>query len=277
MAIALIVALLVTAVLYLRGWSHLRSAGVAVISGWRAASFVIGLVFVWIALASPLASYDEALLSVHMIQHLLLMTIAPALLLLGAPMMPLLHGIPDAVMRAVVSRVLRWRPLQRVGHAVTQPAFGLFAASAALIVWHVPAAFELALRSEAVHVVEHASFLIAGFLFWWPVIEPWPSAVPWPRWSLVFYLFLATLPCDVLSGFLVFSERLVYPSYLTAARPWGISAVADQQFAGALMWTAVTILYLVPGGILCVKLLSPRRLAQPAPPEFCGSVDSTGS
>jgi cytochrome c oxidase assembly factor CtaG len=113
------------------------------------------------------------------------------------------------------------------------------------------------MRSEVWHVVEQASFLGAGFLFWWPVIGPWPSAAL-PRWSTVLYLFIATVPCDILSGFLVFCDRVVYNAYLSSPQCSRISALEDQQRAGALMWTCVTIVYLVAAAIVAVHLLSVR-------------------
>jgi putative membrane protein len=67
-----------------------------------------------------------------------------------------------------------------------------------------------------------------GFLFWWPVVQPWPSVPVWPRWSMLLYLFLAPLPCDILSGLLVFSERVVYAVYFWAAHRFGMSALEDQ-------------------------------------------------
>jgi cytochrome c oxidase assembly factor CtaG len=108
-------------------------------------------------------------------------------------------------------------------------------------------------------VFEHVCFVVAGFLFWWPVIQPWPSVAKWPRWSIILYLFAATIPCDILSAFLVFCDRVVYPAYLSQPpQPLGISALQDQQCAAALMWTCVTIVYLVPAAILTVGLLAPR-------------------
>jgi putative membrane protein len=243
---------------YLRGWLRLRSASAKVIPAWRAASFFLGLFLVWVALGSPLASFDEEWLTVHMIQHLLLMTIAPPLILLGAPVMPLLHGLPRQFVQTVIGSVFRLRAAQRIGQIISQPAVCWLAASATLVGWHVPAAFTLGLQSEVWHVVEHACFLGSGFLFWWPVVQPWPSVVVWPRWWILLYLFLATLPCDILSGFLVFCDWVVYPSYLIAPRPFGISALEDQQCAGALMWTCVTLIYLLPAAILTVQLLTER-------------------
>jgi len=101
-------------------------------------------------------------------------------------------------------------------------------------------------------------FLVVGLMFWWPVVEPWSGASATLRWSILLYLFLATLPCDILSGFLVFSDRIAYPEYGSAARMFGLSALGDQQCAGALMWTCVTLVYLVPAAILSARLLSPR-------------------
>jgi cytochrome c oxidase assembly factor CtaG len=101
-------------------------------------------------------------------------------------------------------------------------------------------------------------FFGAGLLFWWPVIQPWPSTATGPRWSMLLYLFLATLPCDILSGFLVFSDRVAYPVYFSTPRLFGFSVLEDQQCAAALMWTCITLLYLVPAAIISSKLLAPR-------------------
>src|SRR5262249_61029174 len=108
-----------------------------------------------------------------------------------------------------------------------------------------------------------APVLLAGLLFGRPVGPPGPSR-PEPRWSTVLYLFLATLPCDILSGFLVFSDRVAYSVYLSTSS--GLTALDDQQCAGAVMWTCVTVVYLVAGTIVSIRLLvSPmahERLAE---------------
>ena len=251
----LTLATLLAAFLYLRGWLHLRSASVNIVPGWRAGCFLLGLFLIWMAVGSPLAAFDEELLTVHMVQHLLLMTLAPTLLLMGAPVMPFLHGLPQRFVQGALGPLFRWAPMQRIGRVLSQPVICWFAAAAALVGWHIPGAFTLALQSEGWHVAEHACFLAAGFLFWWPVVQPWPSVSKMPRWWMLLYLFLATLPCDILSGFLVFAERVVYPVYLSGRRPFGISVLDDQELAGALMWTCITIVYLVPAAILTLRLL----------------------
>jgi len=243
---------------YARGCRTLRAVSATNISTWRACSFFLGVFLIWVAVGSPLATYDHELLTVHMVQHLLLMTFAPALVLLGAPTMVLWKGLPRFA-RTGLSIQFRKPPLQRVGRVLSHPAFCWIVCSATLLGWHIPSVFALGLQSDLWHVVGQASFLSAGFLFWWPVLQPWPSVSVWPRWTIVLYLFLATLPCDILSGFLAFSERIVYPIYLLAPRHFGMTVLDDQECAAALMWTCITIVYLVPSAILTTRLLGPQN------------------
>jgi len=248
---------------YLRGWLHLRSTSSNIIEAWRAGTFVLGLISIWVALASPIAVWDQASLTGHMIQHLLLMTFAAPLILLSEPVMLLLHGLPRRFVRSIIGPLFRWPPVQQLGRLLAQPALCWLAAVGALVIWHVPVAFALGMQSKAWHAIEQASFLGTGFLFWWPVVQPWPSVSRRPDWSIILYLFFATLPCDVLSAFLVFSERVAYPVYLSTSGQSSLSALADQQCAGALMWTCVTIVYLVAGAILSLHLLSPQISVTP--------------
>jgi putative membrane protein len=249
--------LLLAAFLYLRGWISTRSVSVAAIPPWKAGSFLLGLVLVWMAWGSPLAAYDHSLLTVHMIKHLLLMTFAPPLILLGEPV-KVFWAIAPQFTRNTLGLVWHRPLVQRLARIVANPALCWTASSLTLIAWHVPALFALGLRSEIGHTAEQAMFLGTGLLFWWPVVHPWPSSAPSSQWSMLLYLFLATLPCDILSGFLVFSDRVAYPEYFSTPRLFGFSVLEDQQCAAALMWTSVTLVYLVPAAIISSKLLAPR-------------------
>jgi putative membrane protein len=250
------------AFVYMRGWLRLRSPFFPVIDRWRASAFLFGVFLIWTAVASPLASGDAHLLTIHMVQHLLLLSLAPPLIWLGEPVRPLLWGLPRRIGETIVLPLLQRRPIQRLGTVLGHPAICWTAATAALMVWHVPAAFTIGMQSTTWHAIEHASFLSAGLLFWWPVVQPWPGSSADRDWSIVLYLFLATLPCDILSGLLVFSERVAYPVYLSMHQHSSVSVLDDQQYAGALMWTAVTIIYLVAGIIVTTQLLSSRAIVK---------------
>jgi len=242
---------------YATGWLHLRKVFSRLITLEQIAAFSGGIISIWLAVASPLAALDEDLLTVHMVQHLLLMAAAPPLIMLGRPAFALLHGLPKRFVQAIVGPFLRWTPVRQLGKIVTNTVFCWFAGIMTVIGWHIPAAFALGQHSAVWHEIQHASFLLAGFLFWWPVIQPWPNVSHSPKWSVPLYLFLATLPCDALSAFLTFCDRVVYPSYLSAAHLFGISALQDQEWAGALMWVSITFIYMVPAMALTVRILSP--------------------
>ena len=260
----ILVALVLMSFLYARRWLRMQRASAGAIPGWRLASFLFGMSLTWAALGSPLVAYDHDLLTVHMIQHLLLMTFAPALILLGEPLLAFWHGLPRFG-KIVLGSLFRRPLVQRCARKLSRPALCWSVSALALVGWHVPALFTLGMHSEVWHSVEQASFLAAGLLFWWPVVQPWPSVSIGPQWSTLLYLFLATLPCDILSGFLLFSDRIVYPVYFSMPRHFGFSVLEDQQCAAALMWTCVTLVYLVPASILSTRLLSPRSL-------LCGDV-----
>jgi cytochrome c oxidase assembly factor CtaG len=256
-------ALGLTVVVYVRGWLRLHAAFPKLFSAWRLAAFLAGIISIWIAIGSPLAAFDDVSLTVHMLQHLLLMAIAPYFILLGAPTLPLLQGLPQLIARRVIGPLLRWAALRRFAHLITNPAICWLAATLALIGWHVPRVFEAALHNNWLHDLEHASFLAAGFLFWWPVVQPWPSTARWPRCFVPLYLFAATLPCDALSGFLAFCDRVVYVSYNSAPRLLNIPPLEDQQLAASLMWICATIILLVPAIIVTMQILSPQNSRLP--------------
>ena len=263
-------ALVVTALVYLRGWYRLRSLLPDIASPGRVASFMSGLFALWVAVGSPLAAFDDELLSIHMVQHILLMAVAPPLILLGAPALPLLHGLPRNFVRSGLGPLLRWPPVQWLGWLLTHPVLCWLAATVALIGWHSPTAFEFALRSDFWHEIEHACFFATSILFWWPVVQPWPSVARWPRWSIPLYLFLGMMANDALSAFLAFCDRVLYPSYAAASRLFAISPLDDQALAGAVMWVFGSFVYLLPAVVITVRLLSPNgsylpRLYDPRP------------
>ncbi len=252
------VTLCLTALIYIRGWLRIRSLLPELIPIWRLSAFLGGVFSLWIAIGSPLEAFDDVSLTAHMVQHLLLMAVAPPLLLLGAPSLPFLKGLPQWIVRRAVGPVLRSALVKWLGRLLTHPAICWLAAAVALLGWHIPAAFELALRSALWHDIEHICFLVTSLLFWWPAIEPFPSDSRWPRWSIPLYLFLGALPGSALGAFLTFCDRVLYPSYAAAPKLFAVSPMEDQIIAGALMWVFGTFVYTVPAVIVTLQLLSPQ-------------------
>jgi putative membrane protein len=251
-------AIVLSATCYLRGWQIVRRADSSLLPSWRAAAFLSGLGSVWIALASPIDALNEYVLTAHMLQHMLLMMVAPPLILLGAPLIPIVRGLPGVAARRGVGAALNWPVAERIGQAVANPFAGALAMGLAMFAWHIPRLYELALRSEFWHEMEHASFFLASLAFWWPVVLPWPSRGQWPRWAIVPYLLIADLQNTALSAILAFSDRVLYRPYLEAPRLFELSALEDQVAAGAFMWVAGSLAFILPAIAITVQCLSTR-------------------
>lgn len=265
-------ALLATAALYLRGWRTAYRLRPRELPPWRAFSFCAGLGALGIAIASPLDALDDYLLTAHMVQHFLLMSIAPPLIVLGAPTVPLLRGAPRAWIRWASRPMFQSRWFYALRRLATHPAIAWLAMNVAYLGWHVPAAFELTFRSEQVHNFEHLCFLFTSVAFWWVAIAPWPSGRRWPCWTAIPYLLSADIVNTVLSATLVFSGRVLYPSYMEAPRITRLTALADQAAAGAEMWVLNSIVFLIPAAALTMTMLTPRGsvAAQPRPAAYEG-------
>jgi putative membrane protein len=251
-------ALIVTALIYIRGWVRIRRTRPALFPEWRLLAFLGGILALFVAVASPLDTFSESLLFMHMGQHFVLMSVAPPLIVLGAPVVPMLRGLPRWLIRGL-RPLFRHGILHAAGRFLTWPRVAWLAMNIAYVGWHVPRAYELALSSENIHNCEHACFFFTSLLFWWPVIAPWPFRQNYSRWILLPYLVLADLVNTALSASLCFSGRLLYPSYDAVPRLFGLSALNDQVAAGAFMWVMGSTVFLVPAMGIVLQLLSPRR------------------
>jgi cytochrome c oxidase assembly factor CtaG len=199
-----------------------------------------------LALVGPIDALAHELFSMHMVQHMLLVAVGTPLLLLGAPVRPLLRGLPLAVRRSVVRPLARSRVVRSVVHLLRHPlvAAGLYVGG--LYAWHVPVLYDGALADPAVHVIEHLWFMATALLFWTVVIDPVPFRATLPYSARIFYLLLAGAAQNtILGGLLSFSSRLLYRSY-DAGQPerYGIDAVTDQRVGGAIMWVPGDLIFL---------------------------------
>jgi cytochrome c oxidase assembly factor CtaG len=249
----------ITVLVYLFGWRAAYRTRPRELPAWRAASFVAGIASLWIALASPIDALDDFLLTAHMIQHFILMSIAPPLIVLGAPIVPLLRGLPGPL-RPLLRPLFRARWFHPAARFLVHPVVAWLAMNIAYLGWHVPAAFELTFRSESIHQLEHACFFFTSVAFWWVVLAPWPARSVWPRWTIIPYLLSSDVLNTVLSATLVFSGRVLYPSYLRVERISSLTPLHDQIAAGAEMWVLNSLVFLLPAVLLMVRLLSPRSL-----------------
>ena len=261
-----LVGLSIALVLYLRGWRAAQRTRAHELPLWRAAAFVAGIVALWIALASPIDALDDYLLAAHMLQHFILMSIAPPLLVLGAPTVPMLRGLPRWFIRLLSRPVFRARWFHGLTRFITHPAAAWLLMNIAYLTWHVPAMFELTFQSERIHDFEHLCFFLTSLAFWWVVLQPWPSRARWPRWTVIPYLLSADIVNTMISATLCFAGRVLYPSYAQAERICSLTPLRDQVAAGAEMWVLNSTVMLLPAFAIMLQLLSPRALREHAVP-----------
>jgi cytochrome c oxidase assembly factor CtaG len=218
------------------------------------------MITLFIAVASPLDTFSETLLFMHMAQHFVLMSVAPPLIVMGSPIVPLLRGSPVWVIQKLAGPLFRSSALRKLRHRLSGLGIAWFSMNLAYVGWHIPRAYEFALSSEGWHNFEHLCFFLTSIQFWWPILLPWPSRRRAQTWMLIPYLLTADLVNSGVSAALCFSGRLLYPSYGLAVRPYGIDALTDQIAAGASMWVFGSVVFLIPAVTLTVQSLSNRRL-----------------
>src|SRR6266446_9366112 len=248
-------AVLGAGVIYVAGWRALSRRTPPRFGPRRLAAFLGGLGAIVLAVGSPLDALAGRLLQAHMTQHMLLMMVAPPLLWLGAPVAPMLLGVPRQIRRAVAAG-LAAPSLRRISTLIAHPAVGWTSFAVAFWVWHTPWLYELALRSDAWHHVEHACLFTTAMMFWRPVILTWPARSPWPRWTMIPYLLLADLQNTALAAILTLSDRVIYPAYAMIARAGTISALEDQSLAGAIMWVPGSLVFLFAAVWLAMEALN---------------------
>lgn len=221
----------------------------------RALLFGLGMAVLLVALLSPLHELgDRYLFSAHMLQHLLLLLIVPPLLLLGLP-------------SAAIERLLRAPGVAQIERALGAPLLAWAIGLGAMWLWHLPALYNLALRNEWVHILEHLFFLVSAVIFWWPIFTSAERSRLHPLGAIA-YLFAGMIVSSLLGMILTFAEPGLYPAYVNPPDPfgllpllwgeWGLTPAVDQQVGGLLMW--------VPGGmvyLLGIIMLLARWYAMP--------------
>lgn len=262
-----IIALLVFGTLFIVGWSRLRS-----ISGpprnrralgavWRPVSYIAGLFVIGFALMSPLDVLVQQLFFMHMIQHLLLIMVAPILLLLPNPMPFLLWGLPQsarlAAGRALNNVIHKESVIGRLLRKVTGPVAVWFIMILFIVGWHDPNMYNAALRSELVHDLEHVTMFMAGMLFWWTVTGAGPRLHRnMSRPAKVIFVIAAIPPNMALGAALAFSQQPIYSFYNDMPRLWGISVLDDQRLSGIIMWIPGSMMYFMTALALIFMILS---------------------
>lgn len=219
--------------LYAAGPGQARLAGAEPVCRWRVAALLTGVVVLFLALASPLdALSDRYLLTAHMVQHMLLIYIVPPLLLLGTP-------------GWLVRPLLRSRVVRLVSRAWTRPLPAFVVFNLLFGLSHLSPVYNFALQHEAAHAALHLLFMVTAGVTWWPLLSPLPEL---PRLSYgpqLLYVCVQTIPSGLIGALVALTDGVLYPTYAVAPRVTALSARADQQLAGLIIWVGGWAIFFV--------------------------------
>jgi putative membrane protein len=236
----IVLALAVCAVLYARGSGRLGARAPRSIGRGQAGFFWAGWAVTALALVSPLHAVGGELLWAHMAQHELLMVTAAPLLVLGRPLVVVLWGFPPVTRRRLGGWLRPWHRLsRRLGRV--EIAWALHAL--AILAWHVPALYDCTVASDAVHALQHGSFLGTAVLFWWSVLTE--ARLRGRQGMALLSLFTTAVYTGGLGALLTVAAVPWYTAYGAAAPLWGLTPLQDQQLAGLIMWVPAGLSYLI--------------------------------
>lgn len=245
LAPGVLVALAGYATVYTLRWRRSREQGGAwAASGERLALWLLGVATILVALISPVDVLGEQLASFHMVQHLLIADLAPIALTLA---------LTKHILRPVTRRLQR---LERAAGPFGHPAFGVVAYVAVMWLWHVPALYDAALTSPAVHTLEHLSFGAAGLLYWWHLLSPIRSRLRLGGLGPVAYMASTKLLVGLLGIVLAFSPTAFYAYDFGGGRRLGLDALDDQHVAGLIMALEQSIVMGIALAYLFARMLT---------------------
>jgi putative membrane protein len=185
--------------------------------------FLAGMLVLVAALLSPIDVLGEQILAMHMVQHVLLLDVAPILLILG-------------LTKVLLRPATRWiHRVERRAGALATPIFAVVLYSAAMWVWHVPALYDAAAEHAALHVLEHLTFTGAGFLYWWHLLSPVSTRLPREGMTPIVYMLATKVTVGFLGILLTFAPNAIFAYYEDQPDWWGLTPDADQALAGAIM------------------------------------------
>ena len=236
---------------------QLNDINIVPAQGWRVVCFAVGWTVLTIAIVSPLCRMAATLTSAHMVQHAILVAVAPPLLILGGAGSTMIMALPSRLRRGRLmqngTRPIRtWKGSLAIG--------GLYGVT--IWLWHVPAFYQSALLNPAIHLLMYGTLLIASLLFWGDILGPAQRE----RAAAASLLLVATLMhTSLLGALLTFSSAPWYSVLADRSGVWDVTPLEDQQLAGLIMWVPMGAIYLVSAlGQLAAWL----RLGEDSQPDF---------
>lgn len=264
---------LVAAILYFRGLRALRREGRGGFPMRRPLLLGLGVVLAGAALLSPVDLLSDYSFTWHMIQHMIIAQVSVPLILLGAPFLPVIRGLPEAFRRRAFIPFARNAAVQRFFRAFTHPVVGFLCYMAALWAWHLPGLYDAALENEFVHYFEHFCFVITALQMHWHVVNPYPFQSRMHYLVRAAYLFVITVQNSVLGAMITFSDEVLY-GYSKLESFWGLTMEDDQLVGGLLMWVGGGMMHLFVIMTVLIVYAAEEERKEPHHPEYVPPPES---
>lgn len=219
-------------------------------SGWRLVAFLAGILTLVIALCSPVDILGEQIFAMHMVQHVLLLDVAPILIILG---------FTKVLLRPATRRI---HEVEKRAGFLAAPLFAVFFYTGAMWVWHIPSLYDAAAENSGIHVIEHLTFSAAGFLYWWHLLSPVSTRLRRDGMTPIVYMLSTKVTVGFLGILLTFAPEAIYPYYESRPEYWGLTPESDQALAGAIMAVEQAVVMGIAIAFLFVRMLneSEKRL-----------------
>jgi putative membrane protein len=249
-----------TVTFYLNGIRR-RASGQVTVSAWQCASFLLGVLAVYLSIQSPVDVLAERMFYIHQIQHILLRALGPILIILGTPLPAMVRGIPSPLKGMTLTPIVRNTPVQKLYAFLIHPAVATFMYIAVLYIWQIPSLHNLALEDRAVHDAMHISLLVTGLFFWWLMLDPRPSQVHLSLGARIVLVAATIVPNSILGAVILFYTKVLYTGYDQLQGVWDISPITDQQIGGLIMWIPGAMMHVVVALILLRRwiYLTPKK------------------
>jgi len=213
-------------------------------SGWRLLAFAAGLLALVAALISPIDRLAEQLLVMHMVQHVLLLDVAPILLILG---------FTKVLLRPATRRI---HAVERRAGFLAHPVFAVILYTGAMWLWHVPALYDAAAGHSGVHALEHLTFSAAGFLYWWHLLSPVSTRLRREGMTPIVYMVSTKATVGLLGILLTFAPGAIFSYYEQQPHWWGLDPDSDQALAGVVMALEQSIVMGIALVVLFTRMLT---------------------
>lgn len=258
--------ILLTVIVYTRGWWKRLVAGKPP-AIWQSIAFLGGMLCFFIALQSPIEPLSDHFLFIHQIEHLLLRVFGPLLTILGAPLAPLIQGLPRSVRFYLLAPLLRNRLMKRLYQFLSHPITAPFLFIAVLLLWQIPSLHDRAVQNPTLHNLMHVTMIFSGFFFWWLIADPRGHAAKLSHPFRLIVLWIVTIPNTLLGAYITLNTSTLYHVYDVLEGRWHLDRLDDQHLGGILIWGPGSMMGVIGTAVIFLLWMREEQRSNPAPRE----------